>query len=247
MDNFKMFGLIGKKLGHSYSADFFNKKFKEETINAEYRLFPLENISLFPLLIKEYPELRGLNVTVPYKQEVMGYLSGLSKEAEEIGAVNVVKINPTNNTLIGYNSDVYGFEKSLRPFLNPHITSALVLGTGGASKAVVYVLKKLGIKVTLVSRDKSKGDLTYDQLTKEILSGNLLIVNTTPLGMYPDVSSYPPIPYEYITPDHVCYDLVYNPEKTEFLRRCEENGAKIKNGLEMLRLQAERSWEIWCE
>ena len=249
MEKKKIYGLIGKKLGHSFSPGFFNKKFKDENINAEYKIFPIPEISLFPTIINENPTLSGLNVTVPYKELVIPYLDSLSEDVQEIKALNVIQFKKTDDglKLIGYNSDVYGFKLSLLPFLKPDIKNALVLGTGGASKAVTYVLKKLGINITLVSRTPHDKVLGYDNLTKEVMEFNLLIVNTTPLGMYPDIERYPPIPYEFITPDHVCYDLIYNPDETEFLKKAKEKGAAIKNGLEMLRLQAKKSWEIWNE
>lgn len=241
------YGLIGKRLGHSFSADFFNKKFAEEGISARYSLFPLENIKELPGLLRLHPNLKGLNVTIPYKQDVMAYLDIVSEEAADIGAVNVIKISKERGKAIlkGFNSDCIGFRNSLVPLLNERIDSALILGTGGASKAVKYVLGKLGIRVTFVSRTPSERNLTYKDLNREIIENNLLIVNTTPLGMYPDIDHCPPIPYEFITPNHICYDLIYNPEETLFLRRSKERGAIVKNGLEMLIGQAVESWEIW--
>lgn len=242
-----MYGLIGKKIGHSFSAEFFNKKFKREGVNNTYNLFPLESIDEFPKLLKEKPEIQGLNVTIPYKIEIIPFLDYLSPDAKEIGAVNVIKIERSDEGtwLGGYNSDYIGFLESLKPYLNDKIKNALVLGTGGASKAVAYALKKLNIKPTFVSRNPDKEELSYSQLDEGILSENFLIVNTTPLGMFPDVSTYPSIPYHLLTPQHVCYDLVYNPLKTEFLRRCEEQGTTVVNGIEMLELQALAAWDIW--
>lgn len=244
-----MYGLIGKKLGHSFSADFFNKKFQQEGIDNHYLLFPLSSIDVFPSLLEENPDLEGLNVTIPYKQEVIKYLDSLSEDAIEIGAVNVIKISLNRDSpyLKGYNTDCIGFQNSLLPLLNPEIKKALILGTGGASKAIAYVLNKLGIQITFVSRNPQKDQLGYDQLDNEIINNNLLIVNTTPLGMYPDIETYPPLPYQFITAKHVCYDLVYNPEETEFMRRSRAMGAKVKNGLEMLHLQALAAWAIWTE
>ena len=243
----KFYGLIGKKLGHSYSGDFFSTKFKKEKIDAEYKLFPLPSIQDLPGLIKENTDLVGLNVTVPYKEEVLPYLTSLSEETRKIKAVNVIKISREKEEIIlkGYNSDVYGFRQSLLPLLRPDIKEALILGTGGASKAVDYVLKNLGIKTTFVSRTPAPDRITYKDLDQKTIDENLLIVNTTPVGMFPDTDFFPDIPYQFLTPKHICYDLIYNPEETEFLRRAKEMGATIKNGLEMLRLQAERSWEIW--
>lgn len=242
-----MYGLIGKKINHSFSANYFNKKFKDEGIDEVYELFPLPSIEEFPALLESHPDLKGLNVTIPYKQEVIKYLDGLSEECRQIGAVNVIKFNRKDDklTLIGYNSDYIGFKDSLIPLITKDIKNALVLGTGGASKAVCYVLETLGINYKLVSRDPSKGDLTYSQLDKEIIENNLLIVNTTPLGMFPEIDSFPPIPYQFLTPRHVCYDLVYNPMETKFMKLSQAHGSKVKNGLEMLHLQAVGAWEIW--
>lgn len=242
-----MYGLIGKPLGHSFSATYFNDKFHREGIDEHYNLFPLDSIEELPALLKNNPDLKGLNVTIPYKQEILPYLDYISDEAKQIGAVNVVKILRKGQfvTTKGFNSDVIGFESSLVPLLNPHIKNALVLGTGGASKAVVYVLEKLGIKPTLVSRTPKPGQLSYSELSEKIMADNLLIVNTTPLGMYPNIDISPNIPYQWITEKHVVFDLIYNPEETLFLKKAKEQGAKISNGLKMLYLQAEGAWAIW--
>lgn len=244
-----MFGLIGYPLGHSFSANYFNSKFDREGIDNSYHLFPIKSISELPSLLKTNNQIEGLNVTIPYKEAVIPFLQVLSDDAAQIGAVNTIKIihrhSMENPSLIGFNTDWKGFSISLYPLLKPSIDSALILGTGGASKAVKYALDKLGIKCVTVSRYKSKGDLIYSELTKEIIDQNLLIVNTTPLGMIPDVDSAPPIPYKFLTDSHVCYDLIYNPEFTEFMRCAKLMGATVKNGLEMLHLQAELSWEIW--
>ena len=242
-----MYGLIGKKLGHSFSADFFNNKFAREGINDHYYLFPLEEISEFPHLLLENPDLEGLNVTIPYKQQLIPYLNSLSEEAEKIGAVNVIKFQRDGKDLklIGYNSDCIGFKISLLPLLHDKIKKALVLGTGGASKAVSYVLKNLGLEVNFVSRKPGENLLTYEDLDQDIMKENLLIVNTTPLGMFPEIESYPPIPYHFLTPLHVCYDLVYNPLETLFMKKASEQGAVVKNGLEMLEQQALAAWDIW--
>ncbi len=239
-----MYGLIGKPLGHSFSADFFNKKFQDEGINESYKLFPLESIDLLPGLLASNPDLHGLNVTIPYKQAVIPFLNKLDKGAQEIGAVNVIKIYP-DGSLKGFNSDAIGFHDSLLPLLKPHMKRALVLGTGGASKAVVYVLKNLGIEVKSVSRNPVEGQLSYKELTPEIMDDYHIIVNTTPLGMWPSVEAAPDIPYDYITSQHLCYDLVYNPEITTFMRKAAEHGATVKNGLEMLHGQAIAAWKIW--
>ena len=242
-----MYGLIGKKLSHSFSADFFNKKFAEEGIDATYHLLPLETIKDFPGLLQSNPEIKGLNVTIPYKEEVIPYLTELSEEAREIGAVNVIKfIEEKNNLkLVGYNSDCIGFRDSLQPLLRKDIEKALILGTGGASKAVSYVLNNLGIDFKFVSRTPKEGQLTYEDLDKQIMKDHLLIINTTPLGMFPDIKSCAPVPYEELTERHICYDLVYNPGETEFLKRSAKYGAITKNGLEMLHLQALAAWNIW--
>ena len=240
----KKLGLIGRPLKHSFSKNYFSKKFENENINGyEYELYPLSDISQIVNLIGTHPELVGLNVTIPYKRKVVKFLDDWSGEAKAVGAVNTIKFE--KGGLIGYNTDVYGFEISLFKFLNKKKPSALVLGTGGASQAIQYVLKKNGIRYKLVSRSPLKGDLTYKQITAEQIAKYELIINTTPLGTFPNNDQYPQIPYEYLTNNHFLYDLVYNPEKTLFLQRGEENGAKIKNGLEMLELQAEKSWEIW--
>lgn len=242
-----MYGIIGKPLGHSFSANFFNEKFKRENIDNHYELFPLQSIKDFTYILEQNPNLEGLNVTIPYKVEVIPLLNSLSKEAAEIGAVNVIKFIRQNNGLYleGYNSDAIGFRNSLLPLIKSDIKKALVLGTGGASKAVGYVLKELGLTVTFVSRSSKENTLTYQQLNKEIIEENKLIVNTTPLGMFPDVNTCPSIPYEYLTSDHICYDVVYNPEETLFMKLSSERGAKVKNGLEMLHLQAHAAWDIW--
>ena len=244
-----MYGLIGKKLIHSFSADFFNKKFQQEGINEEYRLFPIPDLDDLPLLLALNPDLKGLNVTIPYKQKVIPYLSELSEEAKNIGAVNVIKVVYKNEKIIlkGYNSDCIGFKNSLVPLLNNDIKKALILGTGGASKAVAYVLECLGIAYKFVSRSPKEGQLSYSELSSDVLSKTLLIVNTTPLGMFPKVDEYPPIPYHLLTPKHLCYDLVYNPEETQFMKIARSYGAKVKNGLEMLELQALAAWDIWTK
>ena len=245
----KLYGLIGMPLGHSFSSQFFNDKFKRESFSGEYRNFQLEDIGELMELIAEYDNLSGLNVTIPYKQQVIPYLDEISDDAKAIGAVNVVKFIRDNGDLRlkGYNSDFIGFAESLKPLLVGNEKSALVLGSGGASKAVAYALKKLGIDVVTVSRRKSDDAISYSDIDNKVMVDNQIIVNTTPLGMYPKVDEYPDIPYGLITSSHICYDLTYNPEVTAFLRLSAENGAKIKNGHEMLIIQALKSWEIWNE
>lgn len=243
-----MYGLIGKKLGHSFSANFFNKKFKDEGICEEYKLFPIDSISCLPDILKNYDGLKGLNVTIPYKEEVIPFLNEMSPEAREIGAVNTILISRMGQYIFlkGFNTDALGFKNSILPLIRPEMKHSLVLGTGGASKAVDYVLGSLGINVTKVSRTGHADNIiTYNDITEEIIANNLLIINTTPLGMYPETETCPPLPYNYLTKRHLCYDLVYNPEMTLFLQKSKEMGAEVKNGLEMLKLQALAAWEIW--
>lgn len=243
----KIYGLIGYPLTHSYSKVYFNSKFESENIDAEYINFEIPDIGDLMEVMSENPDLSGLNVTIPYKQKIIPYLNSLDKEAEKIGAVNVVKIIRKGNDfkLVGYNSDVVGFRNSIRPLLTPFRTRALVLGTGGASRAVVNGLETLGVESQLVSRTPKPGVITYSEITPEIMESHKIIVNTTPLGMYPDVDRCPDIPYELLTPEHLCYDLLYNPDVTLFMKKAREKGATYKNGLEMLLLQAFESWRIW--
>lgn len=239
------YGLVGYPLGHSFSRGYFTDKFSREGIDAEYLNFELADIAELPAVVAQIPDLRGFNVTIPYKRDIIPYLSGMSDEAAEIGAVNVVRVEK-DRSLRGFNSDVYGFVESLKPLLGHKMPEkALVLGVGGASRAVVYGLGKLGMSVTRVSRREGAGELTYNDLTAETVASHRVIVNTTPLGMYPKTDACPDIAYDAITPDHICYDLVYNPLETLFMRKCAEQGATVSNGLKMLHLQAERSWQIW--
>ncbi len=242
----KIYGLIGHPLGHSFSQSFFNEKFAKEGIDAEYKNFDLEDISNIKDILNN-PQIYGLNVTIPYKQQVFPFLSQIGTVAKKIGAVNVIRFKKTNNGLetIGYNTDMIGFYKSISPLLNENHKHALILGTGGASKAVKYALDKLGIDYKFVSRTKSNDVYTYEDLNEQILKDYTVIVNTTPLGMHPNIDNCPNIPYEFISPNHVCFDLVYNPLETKFLRLAKEQGAYIKNGLEMLHIQAIETWKIW--
>jgi shikimate dehydrogenase len=242
----KLFGLIGHPLGHSFSQNYFTKKFEREGINAAYELYDIDDISLLPEVLED-ERLVGLNVTIPYKEKVIPYLDALDEQASEVGAVNVIRIvrGDENVLLIGSNSDVVGFRESIRPMLKPQHKKALVLGTGGASKAVIFGLQELGIKSKLVSRTPHEGVLTYDQLTKNILSEYTVIVNASPVGTFPKIEDAPALPYQWLTPDHLLYDLVYNPPLTRFLALGQEQGAAIKNGQEMLELQALEAWEIW--
>ena len=273
------YGLIGYPLGHSFSRKFFTEKFEKEEIDAQYLNFEIPSIEEFPEIIKNNPELRGLNVTIPYKQQVMQYLDDISEEAKAIGAVNVVRIerpspqpspimgretmrNAGNKpdglpmkgdmseglrgSLIGYNSDVIGFVESIKPLLKPHHKKALILGTGGASKAIRYGLeKKLGMKTLFVSRSAREGIITYEEVTAEVLKEYEVIVNCSPVGMYPHVDECPALPYEAMNENNLLYDLVYNPLETLFMKKGAEQGATVKNGLEMLHLQAIASWKFW--
>ncbi|AVM51646.1 shikimate dehydrogenase [Bacteroides zoogleoformans] len=243
------YGLIGYPLRHSFSIGYFNEKFKAENIDAEYINFEIPKISNFIEVIEENPDLCGLNVTIPYKEQVIPFLDELDKDTAKIGAVNVIKIVrlPKGKVkLIGYNSDVIGFTQSIEPLLQPHHKKALILGTGGASKAVYHGLRNLGIESTFVSRTKKdKKYLTYEELTPEVMASHTVIVNTTPVGMFPKVDSCPDIPYEQLTSDHLLYDLLYNPNETLFMKKGQAQGAVTKNGLEMLLLQAFAAWEIW--
>jgi shikimate dehydrogenase len=240
----RRFGLIGKTLKHSFSKNYFTKKFSDNAINdCSYDLFELQSIDDFPQLLQSIPELHGLNVTIPYKETVLTYLHHLDPVVEEMGACNCISIN--EGRLTGYNTDYIGFRDTIAPLLKPLHNQALVLGTGGASKAVVYALKKLGITTKLVSREKGKADFVYEELTEEVMAAYRLIVNTTPLGTYPDIDAAAPIPYYLLSPNHFLFDLVYNPSQTLFLKQGAMQGAQTANGENMLVLQAEAAWEIW--
>jgi shikimate dehydrogenase len=258
----RQFGLIGYPLSHSFSQHFFSEKFlKENIMNAQYDNFPIESIQSFAALWKEHPSLEGLNVTIPYKKEVIPFLQHSSPVVQAIKACNCIR--KFNNELYGYNTDVIGFEKSLLPFLQAHHTHALILGTGGASAAVQWVLQQLNIQYQVVSRKANtqelntikentlelnteiKYKLSYEQLNKSIIESHTLIINTSPLGMYPNVHEAPPIEYDAISPLHHLYDLVYNPTETLFMKNGLAQGATVQNGLAMLHIQAEESWAIW--
>lgn len=248
----RVYGLIGYPLIHSFSKTFFNQKFHAENVNARYENFEIPEIEDFPKLLADTPLMAGMNVTIPYKEQVIQYLDDLDPLAARAGAVNVIKIIPgkkgkvcDDKRLVGHNSDVAGFTDSIRPLINDRRRKALVLGTGGAAKAVCVGLDMLGVEAVKVSRSKKDGCLTYDELTPEIIADHKVIVNTTPLGMYPHVDECPAIPYDALTPEHLCYDLLYNPDVTLFMKRAQAHGAEVKNGLEMLLLQAFLSWEIW--
>ena len=244
----QLYGLIGRTLGHSFSRDFFSKKFSAEHIDADYVNFELPDIGDFMELVAEAIDLCGLNVTIPYKEQIIPYLNSVADAAREIGAVNTIRVDYDGRggiILTGHNTDCIGFADSVRPLLRPEMTRALVLGTGGASKAGMYALRSLGIEPVQVSRTAAAGRLTYADLTPEVMASHTVIVNTTPLGMWPDVGSCPDIPYQLLTPGQLCYDLLHNPQTTAFLKRAAARGATVKNGLEMLRLQAEAAWQIW--
>lgn len=244
-----MYGLIGFPLVHSFSRTYFNQKFESEGINARYVNFEIPDIGDLMEVFAENPELAGLNVTIPYKQQVIPYLSELDPLASRIGAVNVIKIirgkKENDFRLKGYNSDCHAFANSLSPMLKECHKGALVLGSGGASRAVCVALEELGLKPLVVSRTAREGVITYADITAEVMKEHKVIVNTTPLGMYPHVDECPDIPYELMDSDFLCYDLLYNPEETLFMKRAAEHGAETKNGLEMLLLQAFESWDIW--
>ena len=250
MKQTKSFGLIGYPLSHSFSKRYFTKKFeKENIIDCEYNLYPIENIDQLPKLISNNPNLFGLNVTIPYKEAVIPFLDELDETAKSVSAVNCIKIKQqtTNNKqLIGYNTDVFGFKQSIKPFLETQHQRALILGTGGASKAVYHVLKEIGIDCYFVTRNKyNNKQFTYEELNENMINAFKLIVNTTPVGMFPNVNETPEIPFEFITSSHLLYDTVYNPVETEFLKRGKQQGASVVNGLSMLQLQAEEAWKIW--
>jgi len=245
----RLYGLIGKPLSHSLSRQYFEEKFQRESIvNARYENFPLDSIDMLPSLLDQHPSMAGLNVTIPYKKPVVEYLDSMDELSGIVGAVNAIKIlrSDMHPFLAGYNTDVHGFRESLIPYLGRTEKKALVLGTGGASEAVLYVLNDLGIEPVSVSRNPSSGNqVSYDDLNPGIVREYRIIINATPVGMYPEIERFPDIPYDGLTEDHLLYDLVYNPEVTVFLRKGREAGATAVNGRKMFELQAERSWEIW--
>lgn len=239
-------GLLGKNISYSFSRAYFKEKFLNEGItDTEYGNFDLESIDLLPSILKNTENLRGMNVTIPYKEAVMPYLDKINKKAKAIGAVNTIRITKKGK-LIGYNTDCYGFKKTLQPHLKPHHKSALILGTGGASKAIAYTFKELGIPYHYVSRKESEGiRFTYDSLTENDIKNNQIIINSTPLGTFPNIEDCPNIPYQAITSQHILFDLIYNPKETKFLSLGKAQQAKTINGLNMLKLQAEKAWAIW--
>lgn len=241
------YGLIGYPLGHSFSKNYFNEKFENENIDAEYINFEIPTIDALPEVLATNPELRGLNVTIPYKEKVISFLDSVSPEARAIGAINVIKVEHKGNETIlkGYNSDVIGFTKSIAPLLKRHNKKALILGTGGASKAIDYGLKSLGLETVKVSRYERPGTIQYSKITPEIIKEYNVIVNCTPCGMYPNIEECPELPYEAMTEKNILYDLIYNPDQTKFMKLGAKQGATVKNGLEMLLLQAFASWKFW--
>ncbi|MGN0003402.1 MAG: shikimate dehydrogenase family protein [Sphingobacterium composti] len=241
-------GLIGFPLGHSFSKNFYLAKFDKENITSvNYDLYAIEHVNQFPELFINDSQFRGFNVTIPHKQTVIQYLDELSEEAQQMKAVNCITIKHINGKSIlkGFNTDAFGFQKSLEPLLKPHHDKALVLGNGGAAKAVFYSLEKLNIPYKIISRNIETGDLTYTDLTEDLISEYPIIINCSPIGTYPNVDACPNIPYETISEKHLLYDLIYNPEETLFLKKGRDKGATTKNGYEMLVLQAEKNWEIW--
>lgn len=247
----KEFGLIGYPLTHSFSKQYYDHKIVKESIqNVQYSLFSIADTEEFSSLFDLNTQLFGVNVTIPHKISILSFLDRITTEAQEIGAVNCIKIlrnDPEKPFLIGFNTDIHGFKESLRPLLKKHHKKALVLGNGGAAKAVHMALKALGIDFKIVSRNPGVDILTYGDLTQALLNEYKLIINTTPLGTFPEISTCPDIPYNYLSSEHLAYDLVYNPEETLFLQKCKEQGCAIKNGYEMLILQAEKNWEIWMD
>ena len=245
----RKFGLIGFPLGHSFSKQYFSEKFINESIHAcSYNNYELETLDVLREMILNDPEICGLNITIPYKSKVIRYLDRIDNEAAEIGAVNVIKIScrEGKTVLKGFNTDIFGFRESLLKHLSGRkIRSAIILGTGGSSKAIVYVLNKLGISIIQISRKSGNGFISYQELTDKILIENELIINTTPLGMFPNINGKPDLSYDCLNEDHILFDLVYNPPLTEFLKKGKERGCELIGGLEMLHLQAEKSWEIW--
>ncbi len=241
----KQFGLVGKNISYSFSKKYFTEKFKNENEDGySYINFDIPEVEGIVDVLSDNPNLSGLNITIPYKESIIPFLDKMSKKAKQIGAVNTVRFTKKGKTK-GYNTDYYGFQKSLEPLLKPHHKKALILGTGGASKAVAFALEQLGIRHMFVSREAKKNTLNYSQLSEYIFSEYTIVINCTPLGTSPNIEEAPKIPYEYFTNQHIAYDLIYNPEETLFLKKARKNGAITKNGLEMLIFQAEKAWEIW--
>lgn len=244
--NRKLFGLLGRNISYSFSRGYFTEKFDLLGLhNHEYVNFDINSIENITKIVNENePFLRGMNVTIPYKEAVIPFLSKIDKKAKKIAAVNTIKITKKGK-LKGYNTDEYGFRKSLKPLLKKHHKKVLILGTGGASKAIAYTLEKLNLEYKFVSRNPKSNEFSYSDINEKVLRQFTVIVNCTPLGTHPNIKKCPNIPYEFLNEQHLLYDLIYNPKETLFLKKGKENGAIIKNGLEMLELQAEKAWEIW--
>ncbi len=241
----KRFGLLGRNINYSFSKGYFTDKFNNENFQGcSYENFDIPDINFFTELIKNNPDLKGLNVTIPYKEAVMPFLHKLSKNAALIGAVNTIKFTKKGE-LKGYNTDYYGFKKSLKPLLEPHHKKALILGTGGASKGVAFALDQLGILYTFVSREAKENAIDYERINATTFDNYQIIINSTPVGTSPKTEAFPKIPYEFFTEKHIAYDLIYNPAETQFLKKAKEQGAQIKNGLDMLIFQAEKAWKVW--
>lgn len=241
----KRFGLLGRNISYSFSKKYFTDKFNNENfVGCTYENFDIPEITAFPEVIKNISDLKGLNVTIPYKETVIPFLDKLSKKAELIGAVNTIKITKKGKWK-GYNTDYYGFKKSLEPLLQPHHKKALILGTGGASKGVAFALDELDITYTFVSREAKENGIDYDRINATTFDNYQIIINATPVGTSPNVDAFPLLPYEFFTEKHIAYDLIYNPAETQFLKKAKDQGAQIKNGLDMLIFQAEKAWKIW--
>ena len=243
----KRFGLLGRNINYSFSKGYFTEKFNSEHFAGyTYENFDIQEISAFPEIIKNSPNLKGMNVTIPYKETVIPFLDKLYKKATLIGAVNTIKITKKGK-LKGYNTDYYGFKKSLKPLLLPHHKKALILGTGGASKGVAFALDELGIPYTFVSREAKENSIDYSQINATSFDNYQIIINCTPVGTSPNIEAFPLIPYEFFTEKHIAYDLIYNPGETQFLKKAKERGATIKNGSDMLIFQAEKAWKVWTK
>ncbi|RTY98764.1 shikimate dehydrogenase [Flavobacterium sp. RSP49] len=241
----KRFGLLGRNISYSFSKGYFTDKFNNENFTGcTYENFDIPEITALPEILKNTLNLKGLSITIPYKETVIPFLDKLSKKAELIGAVNTIKITK-KGTLKGYNTDYYGFKKSLEPLLQPHHKKALILGTGGASKGVAFALDELGIPYTFVSREAKENAIEYNRINATTFDNYQIIINSTPVGTSPNVDAFPLIPYEFFTGKHIAFDLIYNPAETQFLKKAKQQGAQIKNGLDMLIFQAEKAWKIW--
>jgi shikimate dehydrogenase len=243
----KRYGLIGHPLSHSFSKKYFTNKFEKENIlDCSYDLFDIDNINHFTKILTQNENIKGLNVTIPYKETILDFLTDIDETAKQIGAVNTIKLSSAKGTIKGYNTDYYGFKKSLKPFLDINHERALILGTGGAAKTVKYVLNELNIDCLFVSRNaQNEGEISYNDINEYVIKHHQIIINTTPVGMFPNIEDLPSIDYDKLTPKHLLYDLIYNPSETAFLKKGKQQGSITLNGMEMLKLQAEKSWEIW--